>query len=135
MLKGFKEFISRGNVIDLAVGVIIGGAFSPIVVALTDKVLMPLIAAIFGKPNFDQVGSFTVNGATIMPGTIVTALVNFLIVAAALYFFVVVPMNKLNRKRDENPDAVEDAPADDVALLTEIRDLLAQNAKHNTPGL
>ncbi|WP_124054322.1 large conductance mechanosensitive channel protein MscL [Arcanobacterium ihumii] len=135
MLKGFKEFISRGNVIDLAVGVIIGGAFSPIIVALTDKVLMPLIAAIFGKPNFDQVGAFTVNGAMIMPGTIVTALVNFLIVAAALYFFVVAPMNKLNRKRDENPDAVEDAPADDVALLTEIRDLLAQNAQHNTPGL
>ncbi|MFC5370786.1 large conductance mechanosensitive channel protein MscL [Arcanobacterium bovis] len=128
MLKGFKEFISRGNVVDLAVGVIIGGAFSPIVVALTDKVLMPLIAAIFGKPNFDQVGAFTLNGAQIMPGTVITALINFLIVAAAIYFFVVTPMNKLNRKRDEEPEAVEDVPADDVALLTEIRDLLAQNA-------
>ncbi|MBM7824658.1 large conductance mechanosensitive channel [Arcanobacterium pluranimalium] len=135
MLKGFKEFISRGNVVDLAVGVIIGGAFSPIVVALTDKVLMPLIAAIFGKPNFDQVGAFTLNGAQIMPGTVITALINFLIVAAAIYFFVVTPMNKLNRKRDEEPAAVEDVPADDVALLTEIRDLLAQNANRPNTNL
>lgn len=122
MLKGFKEFISRGNVIDLAVGVIMGAAFSPIVTALTDNVIMAFIAAIFGKPNFDHVGEFTLNGAEIMPGTVITAVINFLLVAAAVYFCIVVPMNKLRKKQDAAPAA----PAPDVALLTEIRDLLKQ---------
>ena len=123
MLKGFKEFISRGNVIDLAVGVIIGAAFSPIVTALTDNVIMALIAAIFGKPNFDEVGHFVVNGADIMPGTVITALINFLLIAFAVYFFIVTPMNKLKKQEEEAPAA----PAEDVALLTEIRDLLKKN--------
>ena len=123
MLNGFKEFISRGNAIDMAVGIIIGGAFTPIVTAITENVLLPLIAAIFGQPNFDTIGQFTVNGSTIAPGTIVTALINFLLVAAALYFFVVVPMNKLAERR--NTGAEEEAEmADDVKVLTEIRDLL-----------
>lgn len=127
MLQGFKDFISRGNVIDLAVGVIIGGAFTPIVTALTDHILMPLIAAIFGKPSFDNVLEFTLNGSVIQPGILITAIVNFFIVAAALYFCVVLPMNKLNERRAAKnavPEA-EAVPADDVALLTEIRDLLA----------
>ena len=119
MLKGFKEFISRGNVVDMAVGVIIAGAFAPVVSAVTD-LLMNLIGAIFGAPSFDQVGAFTVNGAQILPGAILTALVNFILVAAAVYFFVVVPMNNLRKKNEEEPEA----PADDVILLTEIRDLL-----------
>lgn len=119
MIKGFKEFISKGNVIDLAVAVVIGTAFAPIISALTDHILMPLIAAIFGQPNFDTVGQFTINNAEISPGVLITAVVNFLIVAAALYFFVVTPMNKLNRKEE----AVE-APEASVELLTEIRDLL-----------
>ena len=120
MIQGFKEFISRGNVIDLAVGVIIGAAFSPIVTALTDNVIMALIAAIFGKPNFDEVGHFVVNGADIMPGTVITALVNFLLIAFAVYFFIVVPMNKLRKPTEESPAE----PTEDVKLLTEIRDLL-----------
>ena len=122
MLKGFKEFISRGNVIDLAVGVIIGGAFAPIVSTLTDNVIMALIAAIFGKPNFDEVGHFVINGADIMPGTVITAVINFLLIAAALYFCIVVPMNKLKKKEEAAP--VE--PSEDVKLLGEIRDLLQQ---------
>lgn len=123
MLNGFKEFISRGNAIDMAVGIIIGGAFTPIVTAITENVLLPLIAAIFGQPNFDTIGQFTINDSTIAPGTIVTALVNFLLIAAALYFFVVVPMNKLAERR--NKGAEEEAEmADDVKVLTEIRDLL-----------
>lgn len=119
MIKGFKEFISKGNVIDLAVAVIIGAAFAPVISALTDHILMPLIAAIFGQPNFDTVGQFTINNAVISPGVLITAIVNFLIVAAALYFFVVTPMNKLNRKEE-----VVEAPEASVELLTEIRDLL-----------
>lgn len=123
MLNGFKEFISRGNAIDMAVGIIIGAAFTPIISAITDNVLLPLIAAIFGQPNFDTIGAFTVNGATIAPGTIVTALVNFLLVAAALYFFIVVPMNKLAERRNAGQED-EAELADDVKVLTEIRDLL-----------
>lgn len=129
MLQGFKEFISRGNVIDLAVGVIIGAAFTPIVSALTDNILMPLIGAIFGKPNFDHIWTIHLNGATILPGTFVTAVVNFLIVAAAIYFFVVVPLNKLNSHKKATAEADDAAPAPDpeVLLLEEIRDLLAKN--------
>jgi large conductance mechanosensitive channel len=123
MLNGFKEFISRGNAIDMAVGIIIGGAFTPIVTAITENVLLPLIAAIFGQPNFDTIAQFTVNGSTISPGTIVTALVNFLLVAAALYFFVVVPMNKLAERRSTGEEE-EAEMADDVKVITEIRDLL-----------
>ncbi len=123
MLQGFKEFITRGNAIDLAVGVIIGGAFAPIVAAVT-AVIMGIIAGLFGQPNFDQVGSFMVNDAEILPGAIVTAIINFLIVAAALYFFVVVPMNKLAARRKGGARGAE-APAEDVRVLTEIRDLLA----------
>ena len=123
MLQGFKEFITRGNAIDLAVGVIIGGACAPIVAAVT-SVIMGIIGGLFGQPNFDQVGSFMVNDAEILPGAIVTAIINFLIVAAALYFFVVVPMNKLAaRRKEENTEP--EAPAEDVRVLTEIRDLLA----------
>lgn len=120
MLQGFKEFISRGNVVDMAVGVIIAGAFSAIVTPLNDKVLMPLIAAIFGKPDFDNIWTIHLNGATILPETVVTALVNFLIVAAALYFFVIVPINKMNRKPEEAP-----VKTDEAILLEEIRDLLS----------
>ncbi len=127
MLQGFKEFITRGNVIDMAVGIIIGGAFTPIVTALTEKVLMPLVAAIAGKPNFNSLLAFSIGKATIAPGFVITALVNFLLIAAALYFCIVLPMNKV-RERQEAKKAVEEAveaPAADVALLTEIRDLLA----------
>lgn len=121
MLKGFKEFISRGNVIDLAVGVIIGGAFSPIVSSLTDNVIMPLIAAILGKPSFDEVGLFHIGSTPIMPGTVLTAVVNFLLIAAALYFCIVLPMNMLRKKEE-----VVQAPDASVELLTEIRDLLSR---------
>ena len=122
MLQGFKEFIARGNAIDLAVGVIIGGAFAPIVAAVT-AVLMGIIGGLFGQPNFDQVGAFTMNGAEILPGAIITQLANFLLVAFALYFFIIVPMNKLaeNRKKEEEVEKPED-----VVLLGEIKELLAQ---------
>lgn len=122
MIKGFKDFIARGNVMDLAVGVIIAGAFSAIVTALNEQILMPLIGAIFGKPNFDNIWTIHLNGATILPGTLVTALINFLIIAGALYFFVVVPMTKMTKK----DQVEEEAPSktDETILLEEIRDLM-----------
>lgn len=129
MIQGFKDFISRGNVVDLAVGVVIGGAFSAVVTALVDKVLNPLVGGLFGEPNFDSVGQFTIGSgdhlATVQPGAILTALVHFLIVAFALYVFVVMPMNRLAERRASGEEKVE-APAEDVQLLTEIRDLLAR---------
>ncbi|WP_026460623.1 large conductance mechanosensitive channel protein MscL [Schaalia suimastitidis] len=125
MLKGFKEFIMRGNVLDLAVAVIIAGAFSPIVDAIT-KVILNLIGAVVGKPSFDNVFEFTVNGTVIQPGTILTAAVNFLLIAAAVYFAIVVPMNKLSKKKEE-PAEEPAEPSEETKLLTEIRDLLAKN--------
>ncbi|MBE6476438.1 MAG: large conductance mechanosensitive channel protein MscL [Actinomyces succiniciruminis] len=124
MLKGFKEFIAQGNVLELAVAVIIGGAFAPIVESIT-KVIMGIIGALLKQPDFDSVLQFSINGSNpIQPGTIITALVNFLLVAAAVYFCVVAPMNKLTaRLKKEEEEAAEPT---DVELLTEIRDLLKQ---------
>ena len=126
MLKGFKEFISQGNALELAVAVIIGSAFKPIVDAIT-KVILDIIGQVVGQPNFDSVGQFKITASAteyVQPGTIVTALVNFLLVAAAVYFAIVMPMNKLRERMSKEE---EDKPAEptDVELLTEIRDLLA----------
>lgn len=125
MIQGFKEFITRGNVIEMAVGVIIATAFKPVVDAVT-AVLMGLIGAIFGAPNFDAVGQFELNGAVIQPGAIITQAVNFLLVAAAIYFFVVVPMNKIAERRKAGLEEESEALSEDTQLLQEIRDLLAQ---------
>ena len=95
MLKGFKEFISRGNVIELAVGVIIGAAFKNIVDALVNGVINPLIAAFVGKPDFSKAFIVTFHGTDITFGVLLTAVINFLIMAFALYFFLVLPMNWL----------------------------------------
>lgn len=131
MIQGFKEFISKGNALDLAVAVIIGAAFTPIVTAITN-VIMGIIGAVVGQPNFDSVLQFTINGSDpIQPGTIITAVVNFLLVAAAVYFAIVVPMNKIKATTAKKEDAVEEAPAvpsTEEQLLTEIRDLLANKS-------
>ena len=133
MLSGFKDFISKGNVIDLAVGVIIGGAFSTVVNALVESVLMPLISMLIGSPNFD---SFLVFGQ-VKIGVFLTAVVNFLIIAAALYFCIVMPINKMNEARARKLGLEDEEPAVDpqVALLTEIRDSLVagKNATGATP--
>lgn len=126
MLKGFKEFISQGNALELAVAVIIGAAFKPIVDAIT-KVILDIIGQVIGKPNFDSVGQFKIFESSteyIQPGTILTAVVNFLLVAIAVYFCIVMPMNKL-RERTAKAKADEPAEPTDVELLTDIRDLLA----------
>jgi large conductance mechanosensitive channel len=92
MLKGFKQFLLRGNVIDLAVAVVIGVAFGAVVTALVKDLLTPLIAAIVGKPDFSAI-KFTVNGSLFPIGDFINVLVAFLSVAAAIYFFVIVPVN------------------------------------------
>src|SRR5690348_10512600 len=104
MLKGFRQFVMRGNVIDLAVAVVIGAAFGAVVTALVKDLLTPLIAAIVGKPDFSAI-RFTVNGSMFLVGDFINALVSFLLIAAAVYYFVVVPMNALNARmhRGEAP--------------------------------
>ena len=98
MLKGFKEFLLRGSVVDLAVAVVIGGAFGTVVAALVKDLLTPLIAAIVGKPDFSAI-AFAVNGSQFLIGDLINAIVGFMLVAAAIYFFVVTPMNMVMAKR------------------------------------
>jgi len=125
MLKGFRDFIARGNVVDLAVAVVLGVAFTAVINAVVNGFINPLIAAIFGEPNLTEVGTFTLNGAEFSLGLILDALLNFLLVAAAIYFFVIVPLNKmLSLRRSGGEDA--EATTDDITLLTEIRYLLKQ---------
>ena len=106
MLSGFKQFILRGNVVDMAVGVVIGAAFASVVTALTKDLLTPFIAAIVGKPDFSYLG-FTIGSTAFPLGDFINALVSFLLVAAAVYFFVVTPVNALVSRMRKAP-----APAD-----------------------
>ncbi|WP_237188210.1 large conductance mechanosensitive channel protein MscL [Rothia nasimurium] len=123
MLSGFKDFITRGNVIDLAVGMIIGTAFTAVVNALVESVLMPAISMIVKAPSFDE---FLVFG-DIKIGVFLTAVVNFLLIAAAVYFCIVMPINKFNEARAAKLALDEEVEEEDpqVALLKEIRDALA----------
>jgi large conductance mechanosensitive channel len=97
MLKGFKQFVFRGNVLDLAVAVIVGGAFGAVVTALVKDLITPLIAALFGKPDFSAI-KFTINQSTFLIGDFINAVVAFLLVAASVYFLVVAPVNKLTER-------------------------------------
>jgi len=106
MLSGFKQFILRGNVVDMAVGVVIGAAFATVVSAFTKDLLTPLIAAIVGKPDFSAI-SFTINGSVFALGDFINAAISFLLVAAAVYFFVITPVNLLVTRMRKAP-----APAD-----------------------
>ncbi|WP_265522614.1 large conductance mechanosensitive channel protein MscL [Oerskovia flava] len=135
VLGGFKEFVLRGNVVDLAVGIVIGAAFSAVVAALVDGLFTPLIAAIFGATDLTKVGVFTINEAVFSVGLFLDALLKFLIVAAAIYFVIVMPMNALASRRKSGEEEEPAAPAEDVLVLQEIRDLLAaQNAARGGPA-
>ena len=106
MLKGFKQFVFRGNVVDLAVAVVIGAAFGAVITSFVGNILTPLIAAIVGKPDFSAL-AFTLNGSVINYGLFLNALIAFLLVAAAIYFFVIAPMNAYiarSRRGEAPPD-------------------------------
>ena len=124
MLKGFKDFVMRGNVIDLAVAVVLGAAFTAVVNAVVKGLITPIIAAIFGKPDLTQVGNFTLNNAQFSLGLILDALFNFLIIAAAVYFIIVLPVNKLLERLAQGREPEQESPSPEVLLLTEIRDSL-----------
>lgn len=135
MLQEFREFINRGNVVELAVAFVMGVAFKPIIDNIVDRVLMPIIGMIVGQPNFDTVGTFAcepgldpttgiVVGDTVCAGSIgavLTAIINFVLIAVAL-FFVVKAYNRMNRPQPETPEP--EADPEDVVLLREIRDAL-----------
>ena len=121
MIKGFRDFLMRGNVVDLAVAVVIGAAFGAVVAAFADDFVGGLLGAIGGSPDFGRAG-FTVNDSRIVYGSTLTALIQFLIVAAVIYFAIVVPMQAMARRRGAEADTP--APSDEAVLLTEIRDLL-----------
>jgi large conductance mechanosensitive channel len=124
MLKGFKEFIMRGNVVDLAIAVVIGTAFTALVKAFVADILTPIVAAIFGQPNFGGL-TLTINHSQFLYGDLINEAITFVSVAAAIYFFVVVPLNKIAERRARGQAAPVDEVPPDIALLTEIRDLLA----------
>ena len=118
----FKEFIMRGNVVELAVGVIIGKAFGEIVTSLVQKILMPIIGILIGGFDFSQL-SIDVLDAKVMYGSFIQQIVNFLIIAFCIFMFVKV-INKITRKNKKEEEKVEEAKSEEVVLLEEIRDLL-----------
>jgi large conductance mechanosensitive channel len=127
MVKGFKDFLLRGNVVDLAVAVVIGTAFAAVVAAFATDFIGGIIGAVGGTPDFGRAG-FEVNDSKIILGSTINALIYFLIVALAVYFFVVVPVNKLMERRKSGEEPEVAAPSEEIVLLQEIRDLLRQRS-------
>jgi len=122
-MEEFKQFIARGNVMDMAVGVIIGGAFSAITTSLINDIIMPLLGIFTGSISFAAL-SFTINGAVITYGNFIQAILNFLVMAFVV-FCLVKALNKLHHKKEEAPAAPPEPPAEEK-LLAEIRDLLKE---------
>ena len=138
MLEGFKNFILRGNIVDLAVAVIIGAAFGAVVDSFVKDLITPLIGLIGGQPDFSSIAigakEVVKNGQTtfeggVRIGSFLNAIIAFLIKAAAVYFLVVIPITRLMALINKPAPVVEVIAPEDVKLLTEIRDLLAQQAK------
>ena len=123
LLKEFKDFVSRGNLIEIAVGLVMALAFKAVIDAFVDGLLMPLVAAIFGQPSFDGL-TFTINDAVFFYGAVITQIVTVLLVAAALLFVVVKPFNAWQARKASGEEEEPAAPPEDIALLREIRDTL-----------
>jgi len=125
ILKEFKDFVTKGNLIEIAVGLVIALAFTAVINALVANVLMPLIAALFGQPSFDDL-TVTLNDAVIPYGAFITALVTFLLIAAAVFFFVVKPYNAWKARRAKVEEEAPTESAEEIVLLREIRDRLSR---------
>jgi large conductance mechanosensitive channel len=125
LFQGFKDFILRGNVIDLAVGIVIGAAFTALVASFTSSFIEPLIK-VFGGGSGELSGTFAVRDQVFHWASFVNALITFLITAAVLYFLVVTPMNRLAARRKRGAEPEPQAPSEEVRLLTEIRDALVR---------
>ena len=118
-VQEFKAFILRGNVIDLAIAVVIGAAFGSVVTAVVEGLITPLIAAIGGQPDFSQVG-FTINDSKFLVGTVINAIISFLIIAAVIFFLVVKPMNLLIERARRDPDPVDPTTKKCPYCLSEV---------------
>lgn len=130
MLKGFKDFIVRGNVIDLAVAFVVGVAFTAVVTSIVQNIFNPLVAALFQADSLDDSLVLTIGDAQLKFGAVLGAIITFLIVAAVVYFIFVLPLNKMKEHAEARRKAgvvKKDAPATEIDVLTEIRDLLARN--------
>jgi large conductance mechanosensitive channel len=123
MIKEFREFLLRGNVVDLAVAVIMGAAFGAVITSFVNDILMQVIAMIGGQPDFSGL-SFTINNAEFRYGAFLNAVIAFVIVGAAIFFLVVKPVNALMARRKAGEEPEPEAVPEDVVLLGEIRDLL-----------
>ena len=119
MLKGFKQFILRGNVVDLAVGVVIGAAFGTVVTSLVKDILTPFISAIFKSPDFSNL-SIAINGSNLMYGNFLNALISFIIIAFAVYFFIVTPVNKLISYTKKDKKSIDPSTKKCPECLSEI---------------
>lgn len=122
VFKEFKEFISRGNVVDLAVAVVIGAAFTAIVTSVVEGLLTPLVGMIFSK-DFRQM-TFTINDSVFSYGVVINAVIYFLSVAAVVFFLVVKPLNMMQERRRRGEEPAPEELSDEAALLAEIRDLM-----------
>jgi large conductance mechanosensitive channel len=131
VLKGFKDFLLRGNVVDLAVAVVIGAAFTAVVTAFTNAFLKPLIQVVSGGGQL--AGTFVVNGVAFDYASFVNALITFVLTAAVIYFVVVMPLKIVAERRKRGEEAGP-AEATDVELLAEIRDLLREQSQARRPG-
>jgi large conductance mechanosensitive channel len=124
VIKEFREFLTRGNLVELAVAFVMGLAFAAVITSLVDNLVMPIIAMIIGKPSFDDL-TFTINDAVFRYGAFITALITFVSIAAAVFFFIVKPMQVLAERRKRGEEALEPTPeearhAEVVALLERI---------------
>ncbi len=123
MIKEFREFALKGSLLDVAVGFVLGVAFATLVASLVEDLITPLVAAIAGEPGFSAL-TFQVGDAEIRYGNFLNAVISFLLVAVALFLFVVKPVNKLRGRFTRAEEAAAEAPTQEVVLLTEIRDTL-----------
>lgn len=127
IVKEFRDFVLRGNVLDLAIAVVIGAAFTAVVNSLVANLLTPFIAAIFGQPSFGNI-DLAIGDATLEFGLFLEAVVNFVIVAAVIFFLIIKPVNVLLERRRRGEAAADVPTPEDIALLREIRDLLKERS-------
>jgi large conductance mechanosensitive channel len=127
LFKGFKDFVMRGNVVDLAVGIVVGAAFTAVVTAFTTSFIKPLIQLMGGDTGVGA-GAWHVGSVAFDYATFLNSIITFLITAAVLYFLVVFPLNRLAERRRRGEEPPPQAPSEEVRLLTEIRDSLARMA-------
>jgi large conductance mechanosensitive channel len=121
-LREFRDFVTRGNVVDLAIAVVLGAAFGTVITSVVENLLTPLIAAIFGEPDFSAL-TFTINGSVFRYGLVINAVISFAAIAAAIFFLVVKPLMALERRRQKGEEPALE-PTEEVKLLAEIRDAL-----------